>query len=412
MRRYRITTQIDGIDIPCGTLFQNVRHGYETTTFSYERGYLQDSRAFPISPDIPLGPGTYHSQGLEDLRAFQDAMPDRWGRDLLLRAERNAAVQEHRTERMLFETDFLAEVNDATRQGALRIWGEEGAALSEPESGVPREVEIPALLDASDLASSDLDADVHDLIEAGSSLGGARPKASVTDGNGALCIAKFPKSDEDGIADAGAWERTMLLLMKSAGIVVPASRLLRIRGRSVLLMERFDRRGSARIPYISGMSAVQGNDGGTYTYLELAEFIEDSGSNPESDLPELWRRALFSCAAGNTDNHLRNYGFLHDGSGWRLSPAFDVNPTPGGGEKYLACALDFGRPEADARIALEVADYFRIGRAEAKRYVRRLAAVMKQWQSAARRQGISEASIGAMDSCFSRGIRNLEAAAR
>lgn len=251
---------------------------------------------------------------------------------------------------------------------------------------------------------------MRELIDAGSSLGGARPKASIQTGGGTLCIAKFPNPDEDASTDSEAWEQTMLVLMDRAGITVPASRLLRVKSRSVLLMERFDRNRSCRIPYISGLSAVQGNDGGTYTYLELAEFIEECGSDPRRDLPELWRRAVFSCCVGNTDNHLRNFGFLRDPDGWRLSPAFDVNPTRGGGEKYLATALDFGRPEADARIALEVADYFRVSRPEAIAYMHRLAAVLKQWQATARQQGISDASINAMDAAFSRGIRNLEEA--
>ncbi len=406
---YRVTMQIEGEDVTCGTLFQSVRHGIETTTFSYDAGYLRNPKSFSLSPDMPLGPGTFHSRGLQSLRAFGDAMPDRWGRNLLLRSERLSADREMRTERTLFEIDYLIGANDATRQGALRIWDAKGIAIARPESGVPREVDIPALLDASDLASSDLDADVRDLIDAGSSLGGARPKASVRTADGTLCIAKFPKSDEDAITDSEAWEQAMLVLMGRAGIAVPRSRLLRIKGRSVLLMERFDRSQSRRIPYMSGLSAVQGNDGGAYTYLELAEFIEDCGAAPDRDLPELWRRALFSCAVGNTDNHLRNYGFLHEGSGWALSPAFDVNPTRGGGEKYLATALDFGRAEADARIALEVADYFRVGASEARGYVHRLAAVLRHWQAVARQRGISDASIRAMEPGLAHGIANLEA---
>lgn len=408
---YRVTVQIDGQDLACGTLFQSVRHGVETATFSYDASYLLDPRAFSLSPDMPLGAGTFHSAGLKSLRAFEDAMPDRWGRNLLLRSERLSARRDEHTERTLFEADFLAGANDATRQGALRIWDADGTAVARPETGVPREVDIPALLDASDLASSDLDADVRDLIDAGSSLGGARPKASVRTEGGSLCIAKFPKSTEDAITDSEAWEQAALILMGRAGISVPRSRLLRVGGRSVLLLERFDRDGSRRIPYISGLSVVQGGDGGAYTYLELAEFVEECGSDPDSDLPELWRRAIFSCAVGNTDNHLRNYGFLHEANGWALSPAFDVNPTRGGGEKYLATALDFRRPEADARIAIEVSDYFRVGGDEARGYARRLTTVLQGWQVVARQQGISDASIKAMEPGFARGISNLVAAA-
>lgn len=407
--QYRVTVQIDGEDVPCGTLFQNVRHGDETTTFSYERSYLQDPRAFGLCPDMPLGPGTFHSSGLRQLRALEDCMPDRWGRNLLLRAERSAARQESRAERTLFETDMLVGVSDRTRQGAIRLWDvTDGAPLSHGEEGVPREVSLPHLLDAADLSEKDLDADVRDLVAAGSSLGGARPKASVLGESGELLVAKFPKATEGGLDDVCAWEHVCLRLMADSGICVPSSRLVRIKGRSVLLLGRFDRRGGRRVPYISGLTAVQGDDGNRYSYLELAEYIEGEGAQPERDLRELWARALFSCVVGNTDNHLRNYGFLRNGPGWVLSPAFDVNPTPGGGEKYLATSLDFDRPEADARLAIEVAEYFRMdGRRQAE-CLGGMSRSLRRWAGYARADGISEASISRMRPSFERGIGSLE----
>lgn len=406
--RYEVSVQVRGEDLRCGMLFQNVRHGTETVTFSYAPSYLEDGRAFSLSPDLPLGPGTFHSEGLRDLRAFGDAMPDRWGRNLLLRSERVKAQEESRAERKLFELDLLAGAGDETRQGALRIWDARGTAVAPSSTGVPKEVSLSSLLDASDLAARDLNADVQGLVAAGSSLGGARPKASVRTADGALCIAKFPKADEAPDVDAQAWERVMLILMGGSGIVVPASRLIRIKGRSVLLMRRFDRHDEERIPYISGLTAVQGNDGGSYSYLELVDFIEQEGSDPERDLPELWRRALFSCAVGNTDNHLRNYGFLWKGDGWSLAPAFDVNPTLGGGKKYLATAVDFGRPEADPRLAIEVAEYFRMDKAAAKKAARYMLGVLRSWRKVARGEGISEASANAMAPNFDRGISLLE----
>lgn len=406
---YLVTIQIDGEDVPCGRLFQNVHHGEETTTFSYDPSYLRRPNAFGLCPDMPLGPGTFHSRGLRQLRALEDCMPDRWGRNLLLRAERNAASRESRTERTLFETDMLVGVSDYTRQGAIRLWdSSSNAALAQGSFGVPREVSLPQLLDAADLAARDLDADVRDLVAAGSSLGGARPKASVRSESGDLLIAKFPKSTEDVVDDVCAWEHVCLRLMSNCGISVPASRLIRIGGRAVLLLRRFDRSGSRRTPYISGLTAVQGDDGSRYSYLELAEYIEDSGENPERDLWEIWKRALFSCVVGNTDNHLRNYGFLHTKSGWALSPAFDVNPTPGNGEKYLATSLDFDRPEADARLAIEMADYFRVDGAQRREYLSTMAGSVGRWAAFARADGISEASIRHMRSCFEGGIRSLE----
>lgn len=406
-----ITVEIDGMDILCGHLFQNVRHGTETTSFAYDPSYLANPKAFALGPDMPLGYGTFHSQGLGNLRAFEDCMPDRWGRNLLLRAERMEAREEHRTERTLFEADMLAGVTDLTRQGAIRVWTQGGTTpLATTKEGVPREVSLPSLLDAADLAVEDLDADVRDLIAAGSSLGGARPKASVRADNGDLLIAKFPKADEGPLDDICAWEQVGISLMASSGIDVPRSRLVRISGRSVLLLNRFDCNVNERIPYMSGLTAVQGADGERYSYLELVEFIEDEGANPSRDLPELWRRALFSCVVGNTDNHLRNYGFLHDEAGWSLSPAFDVNPTIGGGEKYLATALDFNEPEADVRIAFDVMDYFRVTKKQAHKDALRMLRVLRDWDKVARRTGITEASIARMAGNFERGIEMLRTA--
>lgn len=236
----------------------------------------------------------------------------------MLRAERQAAKREERAQRALLESDYLAGVGDEARQGALRIWvGDDPVA--KPEVGVPREVSIPDLLAAADRASVDIDADVSDLVAAGSSLGGARPKASVVDEKGCLCIAKFPKSDESALEDVCAWEKTVLDLAGEFGIRVPETRLLRVAGRSVLLLRRFDRRGESRIHYISGLSAVQGHDGDRYSYLDLVSFLEEEGASPQEDIIELWKRVLFSCAIGNTDDHMRNHGFLNDGKGWRLS---------------------------------------------------------------------------------------------
>lgn len=410
--QFDVTVQIEGEDVPAGRLYQSVRHGDETATFSYAASYLDDARAFSLAPDMPLGPGAFHSTGLREFRALEDCMPDRWGRNLMLRAERTRARVEKRVPRTLFEADMLAGVNDEARQGALRIWDAEGRPLSAFGDGVPRETSIPALLRSADLVASDMEADVRDLLAAGSSLGGARPKASVRDEKGFLCVAKFPKVDESAVDDVCAWEHVALRLMKRSGIPVPVSRLLRVGGRSILLTRRFDRRGSERIPYISGLTAVQGTDGDRYSYLELVDFIEEEGSQPRADLKDLWTRALFSCAVGNTDNHLRNYGFLRESSGWRLSPAFDVNPTPGAEPKYLATGLEFGMRDAEPELAFEVRDLFRLSHAEACDVASRMALALSGWRRLARADGIAEASIDYMADCFETGVRKLRKLSR
>lgn len=405
------TVQIDGADVRTGTLFTNVRGGTQSATFEYERSYLADPRAFAISPDLPLLPGPQHAQGRPMFLAFEDCMPDRWGRNLMLRAERNAARREHRTARTLFEGDMLALVNDATRQGAVRLWAN-GCAQAPAETGVPREVGIPSLLSSADRAARDMDADVRDLLAAGSSLGGARPKASVTDERGRLMIAKFPKANENLLDDTCAWERVALQLAARCGMRTPATRLLRVAGRAVLLLDRFDREGDRRIPYLSGMSAVEGTDGGSYSYLELADFIEREGVCPEQDLQELWRRMLFSCAIGNTDDHLRNQGFLRETNGWRLSPLFDVNPTPGDQPKYLSTALDFDERLATPEAALAVCEYFRTSRTQAKSAACDMAAQLSRWRKTAKENGISAGSIEVMASCLDAGVARLQDAGR
>lgn len=194
--QYLVTMQIDGMDVPAGTLFQNIRNGEETTSFVYDQQYLAREDAFALAPDVPLGGGSFHSASLRSLRALEDCMPDRWRRNLMTRTERLEAKNAGRTPRTLFETDLLTGVNDETRQGALRLWDADGNVLTAPETGVPREIDLPHLLSSADRASQDMDVDIRDLLDAGSSLGGARPKASMRDEHGDLWMAKFPKSAE------------------------------------------------------------------------------------------------------------------------------------------------------------------------------------------------------------------------
>lgn len=407
---YEVTVEIDGHDVNVGRLFCQARRGVEASSFSYDDEYLHTPSAFALAPDMPLTEGTIHSSDASMFRVFQDCMPDRWGRTLMKRAERNAARQEHRTARTLSEGDMLAGVNDETRQGALRIWSD-GVALSPSENGVPREVSIPDLLGSADRAAADMNADVRDLLAAGSSLGGARPKASVRDERGRLLIAKFPRSVEDEGREVCAWERTALQLASACGISVPRTRLLRVRGRAVLLTERFDRtpRGN-RIPYLSGMTAVQGRDGGHYSYLELAEFLETEGGSPQTDIPRLWKRALFDCAIGNTDNHMRNHGFLHTRQGWTLAPAFDINPTAGDNPKTLNTSIDYDDDSAEPEVAIAVSDLFRVSHDEAKNTARDMAQVLTGWRRVASVNGISASSIDSMATCFEAGIAKLRVA--
>lgn len=308
--------------------------------------------------------------------------------------------------------DFLTGVSDRARQGALRIWSD-GVPLAPGEMGVPHERDLPKLLEQAVLASGDADTSVGALVRAGSSLGGARPKASVVGDRGQLCIAKLAKADEDATDDVCAWEHVALLLAGRSGIEVPRTRLLRLpkgpSGRSCLVLDRFDRADTRRIPYLSGMSAVQGTDGGHYSYLELVDFLERMGARPDEDIRQLWVRLLYSCAIGNTDDHMRNHGFLRTDEGWVLAPAFDVNPTEGDGEKHLSCAADFDERLAAPQTALGVCEEYRMTRAEAVLAAHRMADVVSGWRRVAEADGISHSSVARMESCFEAAVERLRA---
>lgn len=406
--RYLVTSVIPGIgEADCGELYCEARGGRESVTFRYSAEWL--SHGYDLSPDVPVGPGAfYSSDGFSDLRAFSDAMPDRWGRNLLKRDEARRAKGEGLTPRTLLESDFLVGVADVSRQGSIRIWDESGNPLDATMDAVPRVVELPALLDAADRAAEDLDADVRDLVAAGSSLGGARPKATVIDADGSPCVCKLPKAGETEDADVCAWEHVVLELSRNAGIEVPKARLLRLDSRSALLTERFDRVGDERVPYISGMSAIEGSDGGAYSLDMLVDFVETYCEDPDRDCVELWRRALMTCLVGNTDNHMRNYGFLMGEGGWRLSPQFDVNPTPVTRDMRLASGLDRGEFSADPALCLELRGFFRVSDEEARLTCIDMLASLAQWRRVARVDGLTERSIDRMSGCFDPGIAWLE----
>ncbi len=408
-RRVYVTVQLAGADVRCGTLDHNVRNNRESATFSYDPSYLENPDAFPLSPDMPLGAGSFHSAGMTQLRAFGDCMPDRWGRNLMKREEARLAAEQGRAVRTLFELDMLCGVNDAQRQGAIRLWDEEGNVLAPVGEGVPREVALPALLDAADLAAQDLTADVHDLFAAGSSLGGARPKASVCDAEGRLYIAKFPKRDESRLDDVCAWEKVALDILAACGLEVPECRLLRIAGRSVLLVARFDREGGLRVPYLSGLSAIGGRDGvDGYSYLDLADFLSVQGDEAQADKARLWKHALLSAAIGNTDNHMRNFGFLRGKRGWRLSPFFDVNPTRlEGADRFAVGVADDGSPHSVAA-CMELAGLYDVEAEDARAFAATAVGAIQRWQKFAASAGIHEASVEAMRPRMEHARRALE----
>jgi serine/threonine-protein kinase HipA len=296
----------------------------------------------------------------------------------------------------LTDVDYLIGVSDVTRQGAIRLRCEPDGPFVAAGSDVPKLLDLPRLLyaaDAADAADKDDDlAAIKELLDAGSgSLGGARPKASVRDGEH-LFIAKFPHQHDDW--DVMAWEKLTLDLAAAAGIAVPKTRVTQVDGRTVLLLERFDRIADdgpdpARVPYISAMTVLDAHDGETHDYLELAETLPEISAGTRADLRQLWRRIAFSIMVNNTDDHLRNHGFLRSRGGWRLSPAFDINPNPDAGTPRVT-GIGGARTRSDAINALRShALNFDMSNTDAADVLKEVAEAIKQWQTMATRLGIS-----------------------
>lgn len=369
--------------------------GQITTTFLYDPAYLSGD-GMSIDPALPLVSGSQYQSGL--VRSFADSAPDRWGRNLIEKAERMRARDEGRSPRRLDDLDFLLGVSDDTRQGALRfkLLGDE--AFQGKPSSVPQLVSLPELLHAADEVASDDDPAqaIKQLLDTGTTgLGGARPKASVRLEDGSLAIAKFPHGSDQW--DVMAWEATALDLMESAGIRTPRRRLTRVGGRSVLILRRFDRADSGgRIGYISAMTALGATDGEHRDYGEIAEAMRDLSLSPRADHHELFDRVVASVAFGNTDDHLRNHGFLATRGSWALSPAFDVNPNPEPGRSRSTSIMGADAPpdEADALIAL--AEESSLDAARGRERMRRVAAAVSAWRDAARSNGVSAREITMM----------------
>lgn len=312
-----------------GTAFFHRRRQGLSTTFAYEPLWLADDRAFPLDPGLPLDSGSHATDGLPG--SFGDCTPDRWGRNLIARRARAEARRTAGAAPSLSDIDFLLGVSDLTRQGALRFRFAGDDRFLAADHEVPKLIELPKLLRAAEAVARDGDDDyeaVKLLLDAGTgSLGGARPKATVRADEGHLLIAKFPHHHDEW--NVGGWEKTALDLAERSGVVVPRRSLVPIGPGSTLLLDRFDRAADrTRVPYISALTLMSGRDGDTFDYEDLAVQLEESGAGDDTELEALFRRAAVNVALHNTDDHLRNTGFVRAPDGWRLSPVFDVNPNP------------------------------------------------------------------------------------
>ncbi len=399
----RVYVTIGTENVHAGHLYARRRRGSESATFRYAGQYLAHPAAYALDPALPLISDAQHTALEVPLfRAFADSSPDRWGRNLIRRRERLRTREEGGTARTFGEFDLLLGVRDDLRQGAIRFRAEDPEFLATDRMGVPLLTDLSALLGAADReAAHEADyADLVLLVRAGSSLGGARPKAHVLDNSGKLAIAKFPSPASDQW-NVMAWEKTALDLGRAAGIDVPDSTLHKIDGRDVLVVDRFDRSDGRRIGYVSALTMLEARDGEQRSYLDIAAVIEEHSASATEELEQLWRRIAFFVLISNTDDHLRNHGFLHQfGDVWTLCPAFDVNPNPDTGPKYLSIAVDLTDPTASIETLMAVAEFFRLGREGAERVLRHVVIACSQWRAVAARHGLAKREQEDMSPAF------------
>ena len=404
-REVLVYVDLEGTPHLVGRLWARVRKDRETATFEYDRSWLTHAERFSLEPALKLGPGPFHTPSDQPLfGAIGDSAPDRWGRVLMRRAERRRAEREKRLPRTVREIDYLLLVDDEARQGALRFAEEDGGPFIADEGAlkIPPLIKLPRLLSAAEhvVAQKDSDEDLRLLLAPGSSLGGARPKASVRDRDGHLAIAKFPNKGDE--VNAVAWEAVALTLAQKAGIATPRWRLEPVAKKQALLLRRFDRKGNTRIPFLSAMSMLDARDNEARSYLEFADALRQHGAAPKQDMQALWRRIVFNILISNTDDHLRNHGFLWTGSaGWGLSPAYDLNPVPADIKpRVLATTITLDDGTASLELAYEVAGYFELTAKEARAVTREAGKAVSAWRREAARRGISKAEMDRMASAF------------
>jgi serine/threonine-protein kinase HipA len=400
--RDRVVIHLDAPEIgpsrAVGSLTRERSAAKSVISFSYEPGWVEAPPSFPLDPSLALYEGEQYLATLPGI--FSDAAPDRWGRTLLERREALMARREERRPQRLDDWDFLLGVNDWTRMGALRLARpSDGAYLHDEPPSVPprtrlRELEHWAreLEDGLPSARSEEDRWIEMLIAPGSSLGGARPKANFLADDGTLWIAKFPSREDRH--DVGGWQYALSCLAAEAGIEVPASALLRLASaHGTFCARRFDRDREDRRLYASAMTLSGRHDNEDASYLDIAQAIVNLGDPAaiEDDLHQLFRRVVFNVLVSNRDDHLRNHGFLRTARGWRLAPAFDVNPSPRAREHSLALDDSIRIPDLD--IVRGAAPLYRMSTARADEIIGEVSRVTARWRETAEKADLPAEEI-------------------
>ena len=406
----RVTVVLDdarfGSELEIGTLSRQARKGVEVVRFAYTDAWLASAKGFAIDPELPLHPGDFFaSKERGTFGVFRDTSPDRWGRVLMERREALDARRESRKPRRLGEWDFPLGVSDATRMGALRLREPDGTryldhhVLSAPPAARLRELEAMALaLDEPHAEDRpEYESWLRQLLAPGTSLGGGRPKATFTEADGSLWIAKFPGREDRH--DVGAWEALAHGLAMNASVRVPAAKTLKLGSTyRTFAVRRFDRAGASRRLYASAMTLLVHDDGDSASYPEIAQALQDHGdpATLETDLRELYRRVVFNVLVGNRDDHLRNHGFLRGAGGWQLSPAFDLNPNPDKDEHALL--LDGASAVPSVKTVHATCDLYRLTRAAAARIEGEVRRALADWRSSAGALGITRREVQRLES--------------
>ena len=391
-----------------GTLSGHFAKGKKAFSFEYAPAWLKTKTQRLLDPDIQFYSGPQFPVEKENFGIFLDSMPDTWGKTLMKRRAAQEARENNEKSKTLYEIDYLLGVFDESRMGALRFKTElDGPFLdNDSQNPTPPWSYLGDLQDAVKQLESDEQSDairkwIAVLIAPGSSLGGARPKANVLDSQKNLWIAKFPSKSDT--TDKALWEFLAYRLATAVGINMAESKVEKIKGPyHTFLTKRFDREHTQRIHFASAMTMTGNTEealrGRTPSYLELVEFIENYGVHIEANLHQLWRRMVFNIAISNTDDHLRNHGFILSEKGWELAPAYDLNPSV---EKNgLSLNIDMDDNTLDFDLAKSVGVYFRLNEQEMNAILNEIKTVVNDWKRIAKEIGIKSAEIELMESAF------------
>ena len=401
MADVEVHIDLDGETRRVGLLRRYSARARETISFEY-LAWLNDPNHFSIEPALTVGEGLFATPRNQTIfGSIGKYAPDSWGRRLMQRAERRRADREGRRLRSLTEIDYLLGVEDITRLGALRFrWEGEEQFETPPRGGVPSLIDLGRLLGVTEriLRDEETDEDLQLIFAPGSSLGGARPKASVIDSGANLSIAKFPKETDDYSVEL--WEEIALRLASRAGIKTPEHELVEIAGKQILLSRRFDRDKARRIPFLSAMSMVGLSDGEQGSYLELVDALAEHGANARADARALFRRMVLNVLISNVDDHMRNHGFLWEGrSGWSLSPVYDLNPTPVDVRpRILTTNIDFDEATCSLDLVESVAGEFGMALADAREIIGEVGRSVATWRDVAADAGARRNEIRRMES--------------